>query len=60
MFARVAAFIPKKPAVTELSAPKTYAPAGVHPIAKPSRTATTNTNPAMTVYSRLRNAIAPS
>ena len=59
-FARVAAFIPKKPASTELRAPVMYASDVYVPMASQSRIATSATNAASTEYSRRRNAMAPA
>ena len=60
VLARVADFIPIKPARIEQAAPDTKQIAVSRLSCQPIRTATTITNAIKIVYSRLRNAIAPS
>ena len=58
--ARVAAFIPRNPAMTEHTAPAKNATAVTTPSCHARSSATTTTNTASTVYSRFRKAMAPS
>ena len=58
--ARVAAFMPRNPAITEQIAPAKNANAVLTPSCQASSSATTTTKIERTMYSRFRKAMAPS